>query len=309
MNASHDERLVRAHLSLAGLSVGDAFGKAMMADPALALARQDPPEPPWRWTDDTAMAISIVEALAAGSLDATDLASRFARRFRDEPDRGYGAVAYYILHSIAAGSSWEVVSRSVFSGTGSMGNGAAMRASPIGAFYADNLVAVRDAAETSSLPTHAHPDGRAGAVAVAVAAATAWAIGARRSQLARDEFVREVLTHMPAGPTRDGLQRVASFDLDADPGVVATAVGSGERLLSSDTVPFCIWAAARHLDDYEEAIWTTARVATDLDTMCAIVGGIVVMSTGESSIPPRWLAAREPLPPSAPDEPAEQPDL
>ena len=33
-----------------------------------------------------------------------------------------------------------------------------------------------------------------------------------------------------------------------------------------------------------------------VDTTCAIVGGIVVLSSGADSIPPRWTAAREPLP-------------
>jgi ADP-ribosylglycohydrolase len=60
-------------------------------------------------------------------------------------------------------------------------------------------------------------------------------------------------------------------------------------------VPFCLWAAERHLDSYETALWTTASVLGDMDTTCAIVGGIVALA---SPIPAEWLAAREPLPSS-----------
>jgi ADP-ribosylglycohydrolase len=42
-----------------------------------------------------------------------------------------------------------------------------------------------------------------------------------------------------------------------------------------DTVPYAIWCAARHLDDLVEALWATVSVGGDIDTTCAIVGGIV----------------------------------
>lgn len=60
-------------------------------------------------------------------------------------------------------------------------------------------------------------------------------------------------------------------------------------------MPFCVWCAARHLDDYEAALWSTVSGYGDRDTTCAIVGGIVALSAGRESIPSSWLAAREPL--------------
>jgi ADP-ribosylglycohydrolase len=69
-------------------------------------------------------------------------------------------------------------------------------------------------------------------------------------------------------------------------------------------VPFTIWAAARHLADFEQAIWTTAAAGGDIDTTCAIVGGITAAGLGAGRIPDGWLRAAEPLPrwiePSAP---------
>ncbi len=75
----------------------------------------------------------------------------------------------------------------------------------------------------------------------------------------------------------------------------ARRLGTGQRVTAPDTVPFCLWIAARHLNDYAEAIWETASVFGDIDTNCAIVGGIIALSVGREGIPPSWLAAREEL--------------
>jgi ADP-ribosylglycohydrolase len=60
-------------------------------------------------------------------------------------------------------------------------------------------------------------------------------------------------------------------------------------------VPFALWSAARRLGDYEEAFWTTAQVGGDVDTTCAIVGG--VLGAGKSGAPPAaWVERTEALP-------------
>jgi ADP-ribosylglycohydrolase len=71
-------------------------------------------------------------------------------------------------------------------------------------------------------------------------------------------------------------------------------VGSGSDCTCQDTVPFCVWIAAHHLHDYEAALWETVLGLGDIDTTCAIVGGIVALSA--PAIPEAWSAAREPLP-------------
>jgi ADP-ribosylglycohydrolase len=67
-------------------------------------------------------------------------------------------------------------------------------------------------------------------------------------------------------------------------------------VLAADTIPFAIWCAATHLADYAGALWDCASVGGDIDTTCAMAGGIIVGAVGRAGIPPEWLAAREPLP-------------
>jgi ADP-ribosylglycohydrolase len=63
----------RLRLSLEGLSVGDAFGERFFGAPFLVarwLTERALPEAPWRYTDDTEMALGICEVLSArGAID------------------------------------------------------------------------------------------------------------------------------------------------------------------------------------------------------------------------------------------------
>lgn len=167
-----------ALLSLDGLSVGDAFGAAFgegaTSDFAAAeIADRVLPTEPWQWTDDTHMAVSVVEILAAhDEINRDVLEETFADRFADEPYRGYGAGAAWLLSQINEGEDWHELSRQLFDG-GSYGNGAAMRAAPIGGYFSGQPTKAASGARESALVTHAHPEGQAGAIAVAVAASIA----------------------------------------------------------------------------------------------------------------------------------------
>ncbi|HWJ07082.1 MAG TPA: ADP-ribosylglycohydrolase family protein [Steroidobacteraceae bacterium] len=285
-------RLRRARASLEGLSLGDAFGEQFFrpVDAARALiAARTLPEPPWPYTDDTAMAISVVEVLAeCGGIDQDRLASRFADRHSVDPARGYGRGAHEILQSIAAGMHWRVAARNLFEGRGSMGNGAAMRAAPIGAWFADDLAQAVEHARRSAEITHAHPEAQAGAIAVAVAAAC---VAAKTVREPRALF-ESVLALTPASATRDVIDVASRLTGDTPVDRVVATLGNGAGALSQDTVPFCLWCAAWHLGRYEEALWRTVAGLGDRDTTCAIVGGIVAADPA-IDLPPEWCAARE----------------
>lgn len=66
-------------------------------------------------------------------------------------------------------------------------------------------------------------------------------------------------------------------------------MGNGSKIMVQDTVPFSIWCAAHNLNNFEEAIWKAISILGDRDTICAIVGGITIMSTDERKVPKDWL--------------------
>ena len=116
-----DAAIGRAWLSLDGLSVGDAFGERFFTLPELALeriSRRELPAAPWTYTDDTEMALSIVEILIErGSIDQDLLAKRFADRM--QPDRHYGPGTEALLAGLKTGREWRRLSKSGHGGIGS----------------------------------------------------------------------------------------------------------------------------------------------------------------------------------------------
>lgn len=297
--ADHALRMDRALVALDGLSTGDAFGERFFGPSGEVerwIAERTIPTAPWPYTDDTVMALGIVEVLGhLGAIDQDRLARTFARRYGAEPNRGYGGAAHEILRNILTEIPWQFTARAVFGGTGSMGNGGAMRVAPLGAYFADDLDEVVRQARASSEVTHAHPDGQAGAVAVAIAAAVASRMGEGQIPRSGEALIEAAIRHTPDGETREGLRKALAIPLGDDPTNAAAALGSGYRVMSWDTVPFAVWCAARHPGSYEEALWATVAGLGDRDTTCAMVGGIVALSAGRGSIPPAWIAAREPL--------------
>jgi ADP-ribosylglycohydrolase len=284
----------RTLLSFDGLSIGDGFGECFFTSKNIInqrLTKREPPPAPWTVTDDTMMALSIVRCLQKDRrIQSDNLAKAFAREHARDPLRGYGRGAHSILCAISEGVSWFTAAKSAFNGQGSCGNGGAMRAAPIGAYFAEDIQQVIVEARASAEVTHAHPDGQTGAIAIALAAA--WMVREKptRPSYALIEFV---LDNIPQTETYHHLFRALKVRLDASPETAASILGSGVRVISSDTVPFCLWCAARHPNNYAEALWTTVAGLGDRDTTCAIVGGIVALGAGRENIPPDWLNARE----------------
>jgi ADP-ribosylglycohydrolase len=287
----------RALLSLEGLSVGDAFGERFFGPEervAPLIARRAEPAGLWRWTDDTQMAVAIVDELdRAGAIEQDALAALFAERM--DPARGYGAGAYRTLLAIQEGAAWRRASSDCFRGRGSFGNGAAMRVAPLGAFFANDLDRCVEQARLSAEITHMHGEGIAGAIAIAVAAALTWqrhgaALPNGRSWLER------VCERVPAGYVRAGIEEALRLPSTTSTTEAAAALGNGTAVTAPDTVPFCLWMAAWHSHDFPEALWQTVSAGGDRDTTCAIVGGIAALQVGERAIPTAWRHARERLP-------------
>ncbi|WP_395366848.1 ADP-ribosylglycohydrolase family protein [Streptomyces sp. YH02] len=288
--------------SLHGLSFGDAFGDRWFGilrreGPAALEARTPPPETLWQWSDDTAQALVLVGELAegGGSVDQDRLALGFAAAYADDTHRGYGASMHDVLRRIGAGEPWREVVAGQFAGQGSWGNGAAMRVAPLGAWHAADLDAVAEQAARQSVVSHHHPEAVAGAVAVALAAALA-TLSRGGPAPARPEFLRAVAARLPDGDVRSGVRIAARMPERTSVRHAAEVLGSGYRMSGPDTVPYALWCAAGHLDDLHEGLWFTVAGRGDIDTTCAIVGGVIAARTGVAGLPAAWHAAREPLP-------------
>jgi ADP-ribosylglycohydrolase len=136
-------------------------------------------------------------------------------------------------------------------------------------------------------------------VGVAVAAGKLWQT--REQTWDRDSFFEAVVERMPAGYTRDGIEEASAIPRETSVVEAARALGNGSGVSAPDTVPFALWCSSLAPDSYEESLWTTAMGLGDVDTTCAIVGGLVVLRSGLGGIPPVWISRREPLPLPSPE--------
>ncbi|MFF0637981.1 ADP-ribosylglycohydrolase family protein [Nocardia sp. NPDC004151] len=284
------DRGSRALMSLRGLAVGDAFGSCF-DDPINhgALRERKVLPGPWLWTDDTQMACSIFAVLSEhGRISQDALAQSFAEHY--DIYRRYGPGTSRILRLIRQkGYHWRELAQQTREGRGSWGNGAAMRVAPLGAWFADDIDQVVIEATASAEITHTHPDAVAGAVAVAIAAA----LSAAKPQLHGAELIDVVAAQVPDGPVREKLRHAESID---DSGTAAVELGVGHDTSALDTVPFSLWVVAHHGHDFADACWTAVAAGGDIDTTCAIIGGILGARATSDPVPLDWIERCEPLP-------------
>jgi ADP-ribosylglycohydrolase len=196
-----------------------------------------------------------------------------------------------------------------FGGQGSRGNGAAMRVVPLGAYRPDRPRLAAQEAIRSTEVTHAHPEGVAGAVLVAVAAAHAAAArlnGTRPPAAAPLDRLRPYLID---GPVQRGVARAKRL-IGRSVDEAACEPGNGSRVTAQDLAGSPLKTPCRsrcgpprpYLADYPAAVTACVQAGGDVDTTAAIVGGIVAAYTGigdrpdTAGVPPAWIQGREPLP-------------
>lgn len=291
-----EDRIKYAKRALDGIALGDCFGQTffMFDDEAARQRIKDRAilKEPWHFTDDTVMAIGIYRILEKyGEINQDELAKIFAGNYILDWHRGYGGTAHTILRSIAEGKDWREAASEVFDKMGSMGNGAAMRAAPVGAYFADDLDKVLCDARVSAEVTHAHIEGIAGAMAIAAASALLLnkKLGCYFGE--GKTFLRDVADMLPESDTKYKILTAVSLKRESSIDFVVSVLGNGMKLTAQDTVPFCLWCAAYFYRSIEEALWTAVSALGDRDTICAIVGGMVSLFADE--FPQQWSGYME----------------
>lgn len=128
--------------ALLGLAVGDALGAPLEAatpDEAARAVRRGLEMTggrgwaPGEWTDDTAMALALAESIGArGLLDADDVAARYID-WATTDGKGIGWATAHALTGARGADDARARARAHLKATGlAAGNGAVMRATPIG---------------------------------------------------------------------------------------------------------------------------------------------------------------------------------
>jgi ADP-ribosylglycohydrolase len=206
-------------------------------------------------SDDGEHALMTPEALLAGGEVERELARRLRRWFLMIP-AGIGMATIKACLRLCVGVPPSK------SGVPSAGNGAAMRAAAVGAFFADDPVAREEAIVKVARITHTDERAIVGARLIALAAVCA------------------------ANGTEDDFPTLAKKIAPDWPLDFSSAEGPSGYVLQS--VPTALGCWLRHPRDYRAAVTEAIEQGGDTDTVAAMVGGIVALADPP---PSEWIAA------------------
>jgi len=275
-----------------GSALGDAIGElAFRYSTEDALRASITNSETLQYTDDTAMALGIAEALIErGAIDPLHLGETFRKNYEREPWRGYGPGPLTVFNSVQQGFSYQEAARRLFRGSGSFGNGAAMRITPIGLYFHDSPELYERAAQSAEV-THAHPLGKDGAAVLASI------ISVVVSLSPEEEFPRaQILSKLKNVPQtiefQEKLSLVANLiDEEADQQRAARELGTNVTIHGS--VPFAIFSFLKHPQSYTACLLHAILVRGDRDTIGAMACGISGAYLGVEQLPPEWLLKLE----------------
>lgn len=118
------------------------------------------------------MAKSVAKCLIdKPPMDFKYLANLFVREYFLEPRRGYGQNVIEVFHKLRSTKFVDIYKPALdqFNGTGSYGNGGAMRIAPIPLYFNANYEAMINAAISATEITHTHSLGVHGALLQSIA--------------------------------------------------------------------------------------------------------------------------------------------
>jgi poly(ADP-ribose) glycohydrolase ARH3 len=279
--------------AMVGSALGDAIGELAFWYPQEeTLCARVEQVHELRYTDDTAMAIGLAESLVEKrGVDPQHLGETFSDNFAREPWRGYAPGPPCIFSMVRqSGITYSDAAKTLFEGKGSLGNGAAMRISPLGLFYHDSPDLYEQACASSRV-THGHPVGMDGAAVQAFAVAQAVTLDPHE-EFRSGEFIRALIEFARTPEIQEkmkGISELIAQDVPPD----KAAPRLGRTVAVHESMPFAIYSFLRNPESFEECLFTATLHGGDRDTLGAMAGAISGAYLGVDAIPELWRSKLE----------------
>jgi poly(ADP-ribose) glycohydrolase ARH3 len=271
---------------LLGTFLGDAIGAPFDGSqpdelPLLDLQYVDT-NPPKTYTDDTQMSISVFEEMHEnGRIDQLSLLQRFIKRF--SPWRGYGGGMLDVIEKWKDGLDIETAAKTLYNGSGSFGDGAAMRVAPISAFFSlDEVFDCMEQVRLCSVLTHTHPYGISGACL------QAFCVELALNDVPFEEWLPRLFSFPMESAYKIKLEAIKRcLEKESSPSDGARDIGHDADAL--DAVPAALFSVLRNTTSFVDAVLFAVSMGGDTDTIGAMAGAIAGAKWGIGGIPPSWL--------------------
>ena len=293
----------RFRATMLGCAIGDALGFPFEGAPPEAIARiptiaEDFVSRPrgrfqkGQYTDDTQMMLALAEAIVAeGRVEGRAIAHRLALLWRDGTILAAGQACTESVERLLTGVPWMSAGAAI----GKAGNGAAVRAPPLGLLHFDDLARIPRDCEIQGVITHKDPRAQAGGAAIA--AAVALNLG---EPLPLDLYCYRVALIVAALDAElaseiERLPQLARFEPPAAARVIAKAGlaplhQSDWPGISPFVVPsvlMALYSFLREPEDFRACMNVALRAGGDADSVAAMAGAVSGAHLGCMGLPAR----------------------
>ena len=274
--------------SIVGSAIGDAIGEVAFYYPEKeSLYEMVNRLGKLVYTDDTTMAMGLAESiLQKKGIDQQHLGDTFSYYFYREPWRGYASGPPQIFSMVRQrGISYVEAAKSLFGGTGSLGNGAAMRIAPLGLFFHSSDHLYEEACASAEV-THAHPVGKDGAAVQAWAIAQAVRLDPEK-EFPKERFIQNLIAFSRMAEIQEKMKLVQRLiHEEVSPEIAAFRLGKSVAV--DESMPFAVYSFLRYPKSFEDCLLCSILNGGDRDTLGAMACAISGAYLGIEAIPQSW---------------------
>jgi poly(ADP-ribose) glycohydrolase ARH3 len=225
-----------------------------------------------RYTDDGQMMLALAEYLVDNeTIDPNGLMREFVRVY--ESWRGYGRGARVLIEAFRDQADYAFMAEHLFPG-GSLGNGGAMRSSPVGLVFMGDIERIRTEAKQSAWPTHRHELGIEGAQLIALAASFAQT----ETEITPESLSELLLPHCDTVVFQNRIKRLAEVQTDDDISQFGNGIEAHESVVTA-LACFSLFPT-----DYRAAVSNAFWQGGDTDTIGAMTGALVGARVGPDAV-------------------------
>ncbi|KAG8175448.1 hypothetical protein JTE90_001819 [Oedothorax gibbosus] len=258
------------------------------------------------YTDDTSMTLSVANSLVEnGKVDPKDMAQKFVSEYYKKPTRKYGCNVVDVFQALKETDFEDVFlpAKLQFNGSGSYGNGAAMRIAPIALFGCQETdESLKNAVDQCSKVTHTNPNGYNGAILQCFAVHAALKSDSSidldpvhfLTQL--ENRMKNIETKKNAAPFFESLKKIKDIYLKHQEDISATEIAEylGNDVTAHRSVPTAVYSFLRGIkpiphfecsNPFVRTIYFAISVAGDTDTIACMAGSIAGAYYGVEVIP------------------------
>ena len=243
---------------------------------------------PGEWTDDTAMAVAILDVLAKGHCDIEEIGNNFLSWYESSPP-DVGIQTSAVLSSAQNGAELILAGYEFYNeNPNKAGNGALMRTGPVALSALGDREAVAENATAIAALTHAHPDSTTACVLWSLAIEEAIMTSETDAVFDWERAIKGGLSYLDVSLVNRWQELIeeavqgpsALFNPN---GYVVSAFQAALSAIIETPIP--VENPSSH---FTNALETAVRIGDDCDTVAAIAGSLLGARWGLHAIPEEW---------------------